>query len=91
MTANRISESKVSVGATFALLSAWNASKTYTIVSADAGNTQLLYVGGTSSVATASGFGELSAGQTVTILGAAAVYGIAGGSSQNARVVEGFK
>ncbi len=89
MSATSIVESKVSVGATFALVSAWRADKRYTMVQADSANTELVYIGGTSGVTTSAGFGELDAGEVVTILGSAAVYAIAGGASQNVRVLEG--
>ena len=91
MATNRNPEKKVTVGATFALLSAWNPGKNYTMVEADKANTQPLYLGSTSSVATTTGFGELAAGEVVTIEGAGAVYAIAGGASQSARVVEGMQ
>lgn len=89
MKAESIVATKVSVGATAVPVSAFDADKAYTMVQADKANTQLIYVGN-ASVDTASGFGELDAGETVTIQGAAPVYCIAGGASQNVRVLEGF-
>ena len=81
---------KVSVGTSAVLASAHKAQKLTTLIQADKANAQLIYVGGTSAVTTAAGFGELAAGESLTLEGAAAVYVIAGGASQNVRVLEGF-
>jgi hypothetical protein len=89
MSASTLVESKVAVGTTFALASAWNSGKRYTMVQADSANTGIIYCGGSAAVTAATGFGELEAGQVVTFLGSAAVYVISGEVSQNVRVIEG--
>lgn len=91
MSTNRNPAKKVTVGASAVLLSAWNPDKNYTMVQADKANAELLYVDDSSDVSTSDGFGELAAGEVVTILGSGAVYGIAGGASQAARIIEGMK
>lgn len=92
MKANRIVPSKVEVGAAAVLVSAWNPAKVFTMVQADKANAQLVYVGD-AGVTTAIGFGELAGatGDVATIVGPAAVYAIAGGASQNVRVLEGIE
>jgi hypothetical protein len=88
MSANTIVPSAVTVGATAVVVSAWRAGKLYTMVEAASANTGIIYVGD-STVTTAIGFGELAAGQVITIQGAAAVYCIASAASQAVRVLEG--
>lgn len=83
---------KVAVGATFTLVSAYNARKRVTLISADSANTQLVYIGGTSGVTAANGFGELSGAtkDSITLQGPCAVYAISASGTQNVRVLEGI-
>ncbi len=58
---------------------------------ADKANASTLYFAGKSTLTTANGWGELSAGEVVTFMGPAAVYAISDGAAQNVRVIEGLK
>ncbi len=92
MAVNSLSPgTKVAVGTSAVLVSAWSPNKEYTMLEADKANASTLYFGGTSAVTAAAGFGELSAGEVVTFPGPAAVYAISDGAAQNVRVVEGLK
>lgn len=88
--ANRVVPSKVAVGTSAVVASAASGSKVWTMLEADKANTQPLYFGGASTLTTTDGFGELAAGEVLTIPGAAVVYVIAGGASQNVRVLAGL-
>lgn len=89
--ANRYLASKVTVGTSSVLVSAASGSKMWTMLEADKANsTNLLYFDGVTGVTTASGFGELAAGETLTIPGGGAVYSISGAASQAVRVLVGL-
>lgn len=89
--ANRIIETKVTVGTSGVLVSAASGSKMWTMLEADKANgANLLYFGSTTGVTTASGFGELAIGEVLTIPGGAAIYAISGAASQAVRVLTGL-
>lgn len=89
--ANNIVPTKVTVGTTQTLVSAWSSNKEFSWIQADKANTGIIYIGGDTTVATATGFGELAAGEVTSIPGSAAVYCISGAAAQAVRVLTGLK
>lgn len=81
---------KVTVGTSAVLVSDYKAQKLVTLIEADKANASIVYIGGTSAVTTAAGFGELAAGESMTLEGSARVYAIAGGAAQSVRILEGL-
>lgn len=78
---------KTSVGAAAVSIAAANAKRLKLLVEADAANTGTIYLGD-STVTTALGFGELSAGDSIELETSAQVYAIASAASQNVRTLE---
>lgn len=88
---NRIIETKVTVGTSGVLVSAASGSKMWTMLEADKANAaNLLYFGATTGVTTASGFGELAAGEVLTIPGGGAICAVSGAAAQSVRVLVGM-
>jgi hypothetical protein len=78
---------KTSVGTSAVSLGASNPKRTKLLIEADAANSGTIYLGD-SGVTTASGFGELLAGESIELETSAQVYAIASAASQNVRTLE---
>jgi hypothetical protein len=91
MHANTIRASRVTVGTSGVSVSAADPQKVWAVVQSDPGNGSRIYLGGASSITSSTGAPSLAAEKAVTIIGAAAIYAVAGGASQTVLVLEGFR